>query len=1162
MPEYPSISKKGPLFPDYLDFQALRLIGIDRVQKLSNQLWTDYNLHDPGVTILEVLCYAITDLGYRNNFEIEDLLSLNPKDANRQENNFFTPDQVLTCNPVTELDFRKRLIDIPGVRNAWLEQLGVADSSSIPPKMVENYEPAIYVDRVNGHLQYQIPAGRSEQTALRLNPKGLYRVCLDLEPEHVKDASGQIYRSWAGILDEVKQVLCSYRNLCEDFEDVVILEEEEVGLCTEIELEASADPEDVLVEIYVRVQAFLSPRLRFYTLSELIDRGKSPAEIFAGRPSALYDATKIYHSNGFIDSAELEALTPPQVIHTSDLYQVIMDVSGVAAIKKLSIVNYINGLPQSEGDPWCLHLTHQHRPVLGIAQSRVTFYKGNLPFKAAAAEVERRYYEQQAAGIKSPRDRSELDLAVPQGTYYDLADHYSIHHDFPLTYGISEDGLPGTAPALRQGQANQLKGYLIFFDQVLANYLAQLAHVRDLFSWETKEERQKQIDDIWRQNRQRTYFTQALTNPPGVEEIVRNYQQSSGGDLSEDVPTDYIAVLDRISEDSITYLDRRNRFLDHLLARFAESFSDYVQLNYRLDGGRHEDIDIIEHKSRFLREYPDLSRDRFRAFNYCNCDETWDTNNVSGFQKRVSRLLGTDIDTPRDRDKFWRRSLNHYQIVDDARGFGFSLGFDPGELPIQSKQTFATREEAQAALDEFLVFAQNPAHYKKLAYRSYYHYGWEVTDETSNNLVIYDGQFPSKSARNEILESLLQDLISVLAVDGTDPTGLFGFKLAIPVPDKPAHTFTSVQKYASESEARIAAETAQERIKDRAAYRGMRIGGGTGSPELFTYYGYGVMDTQGNLRAESAERFASIEQRDRDLQRWLTSLQSNPNELTTDTPQQQPACIGRVRVDDATGTILLQETQRHYYETNGQENAQKAACQSSNTLVELAQIQENFRLIDDEDGSSIYSWELTNPDKDQILAVPPQTFRTKEERDRSIAAIQERIDDEGFHVVEHILLRPKRQPEDHEVGDNFLPIAKDSSPTGTLSCTAAYDPYSFWISVVLPYWPTRFRNMNFRQLVERTLRLEAPAHVGLKICWVDVCQMQEFETAYHDWLEQLALDACQGSADDLTGSLNRLIDILSRLNNIYPAGTLHDCIESDPNDNPIVLNRTALGTGE
>ena len=42
---------------------GLREMGIEEIQKLSGKIWTDFNLHDPGVTILEQLCYALTDLG-------------------------------------------------------------------------------------------------------------------------------------------------------------------------------------------------------------------------------------------------------------------------------------------------------------------------------------------------------------------------------------------------------------------------------------------------------------------------------------------------------------------------------------------------------------------------------------------------------------------------------------------------------------------------------------------------------------------------------------------------------------------------------------------------------------------------------------------------------------------------------------------------------------------------------------------------------------------------------------------------------------------------------------------------------------------------------------------------------------------------------------------
>ncbi|NJR76967.1 MAG: hypothetical protein HC773_32440, partial [Scytonema sp. CRU_2_7] len=504
MLEYPSISKRQPQFPDYLNFQTLRDIGLKHLQDLSGKLWTDYNLHDPGVTILEVLCYAVTDLGYRNNLDIEDLLALNPADRQSKENNFFTVDEILTCNPVTELDVCKRLIDIPGVRNAMLEK-------------VTKYEPDIYIDFTKSSLEYNRPADQPKDKAFYLHPRGLYTVSIDLDPEYSKNACGQLYRSWADVLDDVNSVLCKYRNLCEDVHDVVILGEEEIALCTDIELAANADAEDVLVDIYVQVQSFMSPNLRFYTLQELLDKGKSPTEIFAGRPSVLHDQP--YKSHGFIDTDELAALTPPKIIHTSDLYQEILKVAGVAAIGKLSIINYINGLPQSQ-HPWYLQLTEQHRPVLGVKYSKVRLFKGNLSIEVNMAEVQRRYYEQQAARIKALREDYELDLTVPQGSYYDLADHYSIQHDFPLTYGISEDGLPDTASTLRKAQARQLKGYLVFFDQLLANYLVQLTHIRDLFSWEIDAEEEQKGYATRKREKQYTYFTQGLKNFPGWEEII------------------------------------------------------------------------------------------------------------------------------------------------------------------------------------------------------------------------------------------------------------------------------------------------------------------------------------------------------------------------------------------------------------------------------------------------------------------------------------------------------------------------------------------------------------------------------------------------------------------------------------------------------------------
>ncbi|MEM9212732.1 MAG: hypothetical protein AAGD25_00015 [Cyanobacteria bacterium P01_F01_bin.150] len=1573
MPDYPSISKQHPPFPDYLNFQVLRDIGITRLQALSSDLWTDYNLHDPGVTILEVLCYAITDLGYRNNFDIQDLLALNPQDQASRENNFFTPDEVLTCNPVTDLDLRKRIIDIPGVRNVQFEKVGVPDETreriSIP------YEPAIEIDLPNRQLRYApldpVPAPSeqadeptSARSAPRLHPRGLYTVCLDLDSQYRKNTCGNLTRDWSSTIDQVKQVLCSTRSLCEDIYDIELLGEEEIGLCTDIQLESGADAEDVLVDIYVRVQAFLSPRLRFYTLQELVQKGKSPAEIFAGRPMSLEHSDRPYWnkglsdrpypSHGFIDTEELAALKPPTRLQTSDLYQVLLDVPGVAAVQKLSISSYINNLRQSPAQPWTLQLTEGYRPVLGIQHSIVRLSLGDLPTPVNTEEVTRRYYEQQAAYIKAIRDPYELDLAVPKGRHYNLADYYSIHHEFPLTYGISEAGLPDSASALRKVQAQQLKGYLVFFDQLLANYLAQLSQVRELFSWDLDRPDPK------------TYFTQAI-DFPGVENILKGMEEAPPQSPSSH-------YLTAIAEDPATYRDRRSRFLDHILARFAESFTDYVLLNYQLFeeekllSREQFEQQTIEEKTRFFRNYPLLSHDRFRAFNYCACDnnDVWNTDNVSGFQRRMASLLG--IQNSR------RRDLNHYH-VEPVSGSVLSVRCSASG-PSLVTAAYKSKADALAHREELLRFLLHECFYARLTYESFYQYGLEVRCSIEGEAIafLYDRYFSSRLERQQTFNRLLAYLnaslkqedgqlqndlpISLSAIRAGDlwhiqliiPHTLLGtnsdansgtnsdagnITIAAPI------RFISGQTYGSESEANNAAgETLQNELLTAICqpqrYCGVVLLEDDGSqknnevPKAFPYYGYALKNAAGEVIAEpslidhdgeplkgtlglsinSAYRFSSKAARDLALQQWLCHIEANqerfefqvlpdleeegkwlfklvdlaaqsedslegefcsveayptaqaawdaattaaeslryrsrysdrtasaekpsigitdgdgtvlmesstdetldrlfrqfnnlecflhieavevpvqdavvipfalpePSSETTETTTQYRYQVRLERIQKqhdptdgdqqagAESTILLQSIDTYpdeetacdrFYqdvlavlfepgvicpiqdqETFGfrllsqprnagsavAENAQsygtaedrdaaletllihvrtaryaiaiqplthvlpiytpvdKAAPNNldanssapnssvpnssapnsseanasednssesnsseaeapvplytgqirangtlllegqrgyldpdigwkhGDTLMELIQERQNFRTIR---GNGVYGWELTNAGKDEIWA--RRYFSCEQDSTDAIDNLQRWVNDEGFYLVEHILLRPRSQqivlaqedsaqtaqtetaktpetpvaavlpqltreeitreeitreetgetPTSHDQElDGFLPIIvrpNDSQyPVTDPDRLARQDPYSFWVTIVLPYWPKRFRNVDFRRFVERTLRMEAPAHIALKIAWVNVYQLHQFQTAYQPWLQNLAQYTCEGTACDLTRSLNQLLQILPRLRNVYPKATLHNCDQNRPGDSPILLNRTAIGT--
>ena len=95
-------------------FEVLQEESLAQLQELSGNVWTDYNLHDPGVTILEQLNYALWEFDYRLGFDIQDYLtsgdSFDPK-----QSMLFPPDEVFTTVPVTPKDYR--LLILSSVEN-------------------------------------------------------------------------------------------------------------------------------------------------------------------------------------------------------------------------------------------------------------------------------------------------------------------------------------------------------------------------------------------------------------------------------------------------------------------------------------------------------------------------------------------------------------------------------------------------------------------------------------------------------------------------------------------------------------------------------------------------------------------------------------------------------------------------------------------------------------------------------------------------------------------------------------------------------------------------------------------------------------------------------------------------------------------------------------
>ena len=175
---------------------------------------------------------------------------------------------------------------------------------------------------------------------------------------------------------------------------------------------------------------------------------------------------------------------------------------------------------------------------------------------------------------------------------------------------MGEFGLPAAATPERQAQAKQLQAYLLVFDQLLANYFAQLDQVRNLFSW----------------NRQQlqTYFRQSIAHFPAAQTILK---------------ASYTDYLQGASADPVRERDRQHRFLDHLLAQYSETFTDEALLY----PGQAASPATINHKIEFLQDYRSVSAGRGQAFNQTlNPQALENAQNISGLKRRIARRLGIE----------------------------------------------------------------------------------------------------------------------------------------------------------------------------------------------------------------------------------------------------------------------------------------------------------------------------------------------------------------------------------------------------------------------------------------------------------------------------------------------------------------------------------------
>lgn len=659
-----------------LDYEALRLEGIDLLQRLSGHRWTDYNAHDPGITILEQLCYAITDLAYRVSHELPDLLYEPVPPGKNPFPHLFTPAEILSSAPVTLTDMRKVVLDVDGVRNAWI----------VP---VAEPRPALYYHEGRHELSLRA----DDETAERVDLRGLYRVLIE--------KSELTWRGGARVEQEVAERLHACRNLCEEFAEVVVLDPQDARVHAEIEIDSVEDPEAVLLTIYRAIADYMSPTIRFATLAEMLAKGRRTDEIFDGP----------LLSHGFIDSDELGRLSRRTELHTSDVIQAIMDVRGVRAVRQISI-SLAGGVPQ----PWSVQVGDGQVPRLvltelsGARALTIKLRRDRVGVTVDEASIADDYYQWLTSREKGQSRSTDLQDLIPSaGRDRELHRYTSVQHHFPATYGIGAIGLPDSASPARKAAAQQLRGYLTIFDQLLSNAFSQLAHARELFAFESGD---------------RTYFSQKLDDPTiGLHEVWRR-------------GTPGAAELQTLTLESTEggSAERRHRFLNHLLARFSEQLTDYSLLLYGATREMGDDqaqakgtpwvrARLAEDKADFLREYPRISANRGGGINLLVPPGP---ANRSGLGERLRLKLGL-----RESDEESFCVIEHILLrpMEDDRPQ--SVDGEASRIPLLA----ATRTKDPYSLQLSVVFPDWPPRLREPGFRSFVEH--TVREETPAHLTVY-----------------------------------------------------------------------------------------------------------------------------------------------------------------------------------------------------------------------------------------------------------------------------------------------------------------------------------------------------------------------------------------------------------------------------------------
>lgn len=405
-------------------YTILQRKTLAELQRLSGKVWTDFNPHDPGVTLADIVNYALTETDYKLGFGMEDYLTDTDGTWPVGRYGLFPASEVYPSAPVTPDDYRVLIL------------------ARFP--MVQNVD--ITAD----------PGSCSYNFILRLSP---------------------FFTDEAGIISRVRSFLNRHRNLCENIGEVTVGRLEKLTLEAELDILPDSNVTEILVQIFWTAMQYLSGSVQLDILVSGNLEQEPDLSLWYEGPVKDVRAVIPFQKNTAMELYwRLNAINGIRNFKTCWF----RDMEGRA------VTDFQNGymlpIPDSLSD-----VVVKVRGEQVYADVDEFKEKLKARYFLRSTMRMRHLMQERGQGMQDMHVDAAVHEMRRKACYRDVYGHYSVAGEFPECYHISEKDFAGGMSAGRIAEARNFGSYLRLFDLLMERSMGELAGLKSLLSIEDED---------------------------------------------------------------------------------------------------------------------------------------------------------------------------------------------------------------------------------------------------------------------------------------------------------------------------------------------------------------------------------------------------------------------------------------------------------------------------------------------------------------------------------------------------------------------------------------------------------------------------------------------------------------------------------------------------